>query len=151
VIFALDSNIILYAEGINDEKRRDLANRLIISIGVSNLLIPMQVLGETVRAFVKQMPLKKHEAVARLAPWFNSLKTQDTTRAVFEEAMTLVRHHHFQVWDAIVLSAAKAGGASVLFSEDMQDGFYWDDIVILNPFSSTPHALVKQLLANPMQ
>jgi predicted nucleic acid-binding protein len=146
MIFALDSNIILYAEGVNDVARRDTAKQLILSVGIPNILVPLQALGETVQALTRILKLKKHEAVAMVSPWFDNLKTQETTRPVFRDAMALVTQHQFQFWDAIILSAAKAGGASILFSEDMQDGFSWEDITILNPFSLTPNPIVSQLL-----
>jgi predicted nucleic acid-binding protein len=149
--FALDSNVVLYAEGLNDVFRRDVANRLVTSVGISNVLLPLQALGEAVNVLTKRLRLKKADAVAMLTPWLNGVATQDTTRAVFEDAMKLVAQHQFQVWDAIILAAAKAGGASVLFSEDMQDGFLWDDVLILNPFSSAPNPIVLELFANPLQ
>jgi predicted nucleic acid-binding protein len=148
MIFALDSNIILYVEGVNDVARQETAKRLILSAGIPNILVPLQALGETVRTLTRRLQLKKHEAIAMVSPWFENLKTQDTTRAVFRDATTLVAQYQFQFWDAIILSAAKAGGASILFSEDMQDGFIWDDVTILNPFSLNPNPIVTHLLSN---
>ena len=54
--------------------------------------------------------------------------------------------HGFQAWDAIVLAAASAGGASVLLSEDMQDGFKWRGVAIANPFVEKPSPIVQRIL-----
>lgn len=143
---ALDTNVILYAEGVNDENRRDLALRLINAIGTSNLVVPLQVLGETLNRLTRGTHMKKAEAVARLAPWFENIRTQDTDRTVFEGARDLVAKHHFQIWDAIILSAASAGGASILLSEDMHDGFRWRETIVVNPFTPYPPAIVRVLL-----
>jgi predicted nucleic acid-binding protein len=151
MIFAIDSNIILYAEGVNDHARRDLANGLVNAVGRSNLLIPLQAIGECIRALTRRLPLNKLQAIAMVTPWFRDIKTQDTNRAVLEDAMILTSQHQFQFWDAVIFAAAKAGGASVLFSEDMQDGFTWHDVTILNPFSSTPNPLVTHLLNASLQ
>jgi predicted nucleic acid-binding protein len=146
MIFALDSNIILYAEGINDAERQDIANRLVMAVGIRNLVVPLQALGEMAFSIERRLKVKKEVALAMVLPWFDNLRTQETTRTVFQDAMNLTSNHQFQFWDAIILSAAKVGGASVLFSEDMQHGFFWEGVTILNPFSKTPNPIVLELL-----
>jgi predicted nucleic acid-binding protein len=145
---ALDTNVILYAEGLNDSGRRDLAHRLIAAIGPSNLVIPIQALGETLSRLTKGAHMTKADAALRVAPWFHSLRTQDTNRSVFDGASELVSKHMFQTWDAVILAAAWAGGASLLLSEDMQDGFRWRETVIANPFTPDPHPIIQMLLGN---
>ena len=54
--------------------------------------------------------------------------------------------NQFQVWDAVIMASAAASGARVLFSEDMQDGFLWHDVTILNPFAANPDLIVRELL-----
>src|SRR5689334_16123580 len=103
---ALDTNVILYAEGINDDRRRDLAHRLITTIGPRNLVVPLQALGETLNRMTKGGHMTKAEAAMRVAPWFHSLDTQDTNRTVFEGASELISNHGFQVWDSMILAAA---------------------------------------------
>lgn len=146
--FALDSNVILYAEGLNDDRRRDLAHRLIRAIGPGNLVIPLQALGETVARLTKGTRKSKTEAAMQVAPWFHSLKTQDTNRAVFADAGELISKHKLQFWDAVILAAASAGGASVLLSEDMHDGFHWRGTVVVNPFAPNPPPIIQMLLDN---
>jgi predicted nucleic acid-binding protein len=68
---------------------------------------------------------------------------QETTQNVFETALDIMSRHGFQMWDSIILSAAAASGASVLLSEDMQSGFRWRDVTIVNPFLFSPNELVE--------
>jgi predicted nucleic acid-binding protein len=49
-------------------------------------------------------------------------------------AIDLHRLHGFSFWDALILRAAKQGGCSVLFSEDMQDAREINGLQIVNPF-----------------
>ena len=53
MLIALDSNILIYAEGINDERRRLLATLLLDAIGPGNLVLPLQAAGEVFRALLK--------------------------------------------------------------------------------------------------
>jgi len=39
-------------------------------------------------------------------------------------------------WDALIIEAAVSGGASVLYTEDLQHGQTIDNLKILNPFQS---------------
>lgn len=143
---ALDTNVILHAEGLNDDKRRDLAHRLIRTIGPRNLVVPLQALGEMLSRLTRGGLMTKTAAAKRVAPWFHSLDTQDTNRTVFEGASELVSDHDFQIWDSLILAAASASGASLLLSEDMQDGFRWRETVIVNPFTPNPSPVVQMLL-----
>jgi predicted nucleic acid-binding protein len=57
--------------------------------------------------------------------------------SAFRQATSLVEHHEFQVWDAVILAASAEAGAAVLLSEDMQHGFHWSGVTIVNPFVLT--------------
>ncbi|HWB99103.1 MAG TPA: hypothetical protein VG672_20485, partial [Bryobacteraceae bacterium] len=54
--------------------------------------------------------------------------------------------HHFGIWDAVILSAASQAGCRLLLSEDLQDGFTWGGVTVVNPFASPRHALLEALL-----
>jgi predicted nucleic acid-binding protein len=150
VRYALDTNIILYAEGMNDGLRQEIADRLIAAVGVPQLLVPLQAIGEAITALMRKRKLSAHRAAAMIAPWFHGARTQETTRKVIEGAIELATLHKFQFWDAVIVSAAVEGQADVLFSEDMQDGFNWRGTVILNPFASKPDFIVQTLLTHKL-
>jgi predicted nucleic acid-binding protein len=59
--------------------------------------------------------------------------------------MDLMLDHGLAVWDAIILATAAEAGCRVLLSEDMQDGFTWGGVTIVNPFASPPHPLLDDL------
>jgi len=42
----------------------------------------------------------------------------------------------FSFWDALIIEAAISGGASILYTEDLQHGQIIDNLKILNPFQS---------------
>ncbi len=51
------------------------------------------------------------------------------------------------IWDAVILSAAADARCRLLLSEDLQDGFTWRGVTVVNPFASSPHRLLAALLA----
>ena len=61
-------------------------------------------------------------------------------------AADLATDHQLGIWDAVILSAASQAGCRLLLSEDLQEGFTWGGVTVVNPFSSPQHALLHALL-----
>lgn len=145
--YAFDSNFMAYAEGVDDRKRQELAAGLVKAIDTRQIVVPLQAAGELLRVLIRKLKLDPQEAAARVAVWLR-YPTQDTNRRVVEDAMEIVSLHALQVWDAVILAAADVAGASVLLSEDMQDGFKWRGVTIANPFAANPSRAIVKIL-NP--
>ncbi len=58
-----------------------------------------------------------------------SPSAQDVLLAIDESA-----RWHISFWDAMILVAARACSASVLWSEDLSDGQRYGDVLVRNPF-----------------
>lgn len=144
--FALDSNFILYCEGMHQDWRNKIALDLIAAMGGMPVIVSHQVLGETLNVMLRKMKLLKSLALAKISDWRDDYFVQETNASVFEEGLEILGQHNFQVWDAIVLAAASVSGASYLLSEDMQDGFRWRNTEIVNPFAKIPHPIIPALL-----
>ena len=52
------------------------------------------------------------------------------------DAIDIQERYNFSFWDAMIISAAVAGGADTLLSEDLTDGQVIDNVTISNPFAS---------------
>jgi len=50
-------------------------------------------------------------------------------------AIEIHRLHQISFWDAMIVHAARAGGAEVLYSEDLQVGRTWGGVTVVNPFA----------------
>ena len=61
-------------------------------------------------------------------------------------AIDLATDHQLGVWDAVILSAASQSGCRLLLSEDLQHGFTWGGVTVVDPFASSPHPLLLALL-----
>lgn len=144
--FALDSNIIVYAEGLNDIGRRDTAIQLALALGGLPVIIPVQVLGECLNVFIRKGKIQPTKALQMLDPWRDGYALQATTSAVLSEAFAIVQQRGLAVWDAIILAAAVCAHADTLFTDDLQDGFVWKSTTVVNPFLPYPAPIVRALL-----
>ena len=143
---ALDSSIIIYAEDMFTDQRRNVALELLATMPAESLVLPLQATGEALNWLVRKGKVPKILAVTRMARWLESYNSQATTLDVLDGAYELIADHDFQVWDAVILSASSEAGATILLSEDMQDGFRWRGVTIVNPFAATPHPLLLKIL-----
>ncbi len=144
--FALDSNIILYFEGVNDAARQRTAQFLVAEIEPTNLIVPIQALAECTSRLAKIPRWGRAKSCEHMRAWSNRFETQDTNKVVLARALTISGRHNMQIFDSIILAAATVAGVDVLLSEDMQDGFHYAGVTILNPFSVNPDPLIRSLL-----
>lgn len=129
------------------DPRREKTLALLELIPPNRIVIPMQSAGETLNWLVKKGKVPKTLASERIANWLELYLSQPTTLTVMIAARDLISNHDFQVWDSIILAAAAEASADILISEDMQDGFTWRGVTIVNPFLSEPSPLLQKLIS----
>jgi len=136
---ALDTNVLAYASGLRlvdaDEAKIATASILIGPIlAEGNLVLPAQVQAELHHLLRRKAGLTSLVASEMVAEYADVATTIPTDTAVLAEAFELTRIHRLQTYDAIILAAAAQGGCEVLYSEDMQHGFEWNGVLVVNPF-----------------
>jgi predicted nucleic acid-binding protein len=137
---AIDTNILLYTEGLliaDADKAKmaastDLMDRLYA--GDCQIVIPVQVLCELHNGLRRKLGLSPLEAAERVARLIRYCETEATTAEVFAAGIELAASHKLQTYDAIILAAASNAGCAVLYSEDMQHGFAWGGVKVINSF-----------------
>ncbi|MCC5804904.1 MAG: PIN domain-containing protein [Opitutales bacterium] len=55
--------------------------------------------------------------------------------ATMESAWAIRRRYGLRIYDALVVAAARQAGASLLYSEDLNDGQDYGGVRVVNPFS----------------
>lgn len=143
---AFDTNVLAYAEGVNDDGKRNIALELVRSLPQEAAVIPVQVLGELFNVLVRKAGRSRADARDALLAWRDTFATVETAPEVMLAAADLATDHSFGIWDAVVLAAASHGGCRLLLSEDLQDGFTWGGVTVANPFASPRHPLLESLL-----
>ncbi|TPL57200.1 PIN domain-containing protein [Mesorhizobium sp. B2-4-2] len=145
---ALDTNILAYAEGVNNVDKRDHVLELLGKVPQDAAIVPVQVLGELFNVLVRKAGRSRQEARDALLSWRDAFPVAGTTPEVMTMAVDLAADHRFGIWDAVILSAASQTGCRLLLSEDLQDGFTWGGVTVVNPFASPRHALLDAFLGS---
>lgn len=147
---ALDTNLLVYAEGFGDELRCGKALHLIEQLADQELILPAQALGELTRVLIgkaKRTPTVARDAVLG---WADSFAVADSTWPAFQAAFDLVTDHQLSMWDALILAVAAESHCRLLLSEDFHNGFTWRGVTVVDPFIAQQHPLLAHLL-KPLQ
>ncbi len=135
--YFIDTNVLVYANDSADVKKQATAIRLVTGgIRSGRGVISSQVLSEfwvTVTQKI-QVPLDREKAENELEN-FRAMRIisidYDTVRA----AVHLQKRHQLSYWDALILSTAQIAGCRCIYSEDLNQGHKYGDLVIVDPFS----------------
>ncbi|MFN3514792.1 MAG: PIN domain-containing protein [Phenylobacterium sp.] len=144
---ALDTNILAYAEGVNDAGRRDVVLDLLRRAPEDTVLIPVQALGELFNVLTRKAGRSKAEARLALLSWRDAYPLIDTSPEVMLAAADLASDHRLGIWDAVMVACASRAGCRLLLSEDMAEGFTWGGVSIADPFRSDRNELLTAFLA----
>lgn len=143
---ALDTNVLVYAEGLNGASKKRTAVQLIQTLVPDETFIPVQVLAELLTVLVRKARLTPREATSSVIGWGDAFPLIDTSPAVLLSALDLVAAPQLSTWDATILAAAADAGCRLLLSEDLHEGFTWSGVTVVNPFAGTPHPLLVRLM-----
>lgn len=146
MIAALDTNVVAYAEGANDAARQAMAIELLSALPASRVVLPVQVLGELFRVLTRKAGRSSVEARSAILSWRSAATIRDTTATALLSAMDLAADLRLTIWDALILSVAAEGNCDMLLSEDLQPGFVWRGVTVVDPFAAPRHPLLAALL-----
>lgn len=143
---ALDTNVLAYAEGVGDRAKKKAALEILERLPLSSVVIPVQVLGELFRVLVRKRGMKPADARHAILYWRNAFSNlSDTSAEVLLAAVDLAQEQ-VSIWDAVILCAAAESGCQLLLSEDLQHGFVYKGVTVVNPFREPRHALLEAML-----
>lgn len=143
---ALDTNVLVYAEGFGDTARVGASRVLLERLAEADVLIPVQCLGELFRVLTARAGRSNQQAQEAVLSWMDSYELVESTADAWRGAMDLCVAHQLASWDALVLNAAAEGGARLLLTEDLHPGFSWRGVRVVNPFADAVDPLLAQLL-----
>lgn len=146
---ALDTNVLAYAEGVNGDAMKRRALALLERLPPEATLIPVQALGELFTVLVRKARRSRAEAGAAMLTWGDAFPLIETSHDVLLAASDLAAAHQLSLWDAVILSAAADGRCRLLLSEDLQNGFVWRGVTVVDPFEASPHPLLEAFLKPP--
>ncbi len=142
---ALDTNVLVYAEGLNGEDKKATALDLIRRLPNGNAVVSAQVLGELFSVLIRKSQKSTNEARAAVLRWHDAFPVSPISAATVLSAVDLAIDHRLGIWDAVILSASADADCRVLLTEDLHEGFTWRGVTVINPFASRPHPLMAAL------
>ncbi|HEV8208608.1 MAG TPA: PIN domain-containing protein [Vicinamibacterales bacterium] len=148
MLVALDTNVLLYAAGLDGEAMQRRALAIVDRLVPESTLVPVQVLGELYAALMRKGGRSRTQARDAVLRWGDTFPVIETSSSVQLMAMELSVNHQLAPWDAVILSAAADANCRLLLSEDLQDGFTWSGVTVANPFSAKRHALLDAMLSS---
>lgn len=103
---ALDTNVLVDAEGFGDQVRIRKSRSLLAALADADVVIPLQCLGELFRVLTGKAGRSPAEARDAVLSWMDSCPVVDSTAQALAGAMDLCVDHQLGSWDALVLSVA---------------------------------------------
>lgn len=143
---AVDTNILVYAEGHGDLDRCTRANALMVGLADRPVVLPVQVLCELVRVLHGRYRQPMDEVQVVVERWTGLHGSADSTGPALEQALTAAAEHQLPIWDALILAVAAEQRCTVLLSEDFLHGFAWRGVTVVNPFVEPVHPRLAKLL-----
>lgn len=130
-----DSNILVYYVDTRDARKQAVAERLVDSAlnGDFLCLISVQTLTEFVNVALNKIRLPQ-EIVEQYLGVFSELPSIAPDAKLVKRGLEIKRLYQIQFYDAMMIAAAERAGASVIYSEDLNDGQVYCGVRANNPF-----------------
>jgi len=143
---ALDTNLLIYAIGVNDAHKQDLILDLLAEIPPYDVVLSVQVLAEFYRVCTGKAGFSPQEAAILTRSWRQRHTIVGTFEHILDRSIDLALRHHLTIWDSIVVASSVEAKCKLLLSEDMHHGFTWSGVTIVNPFTDPMHPLLELAL-----
>ncbi len=125
----VDSNVILYLLS-GDANKANKAEEIVAAGG----MISVQVLNEVTSVCHKKLKMDWAEIEAVLEAIKANLEVVPLTEKTHALAVEICKHNQLSFYDAHICAAAIGAGATILLTEDMQNGLMIEGMAIRNPF-----------------
>lgn len=131
-----DTNVVVYLFDADTPPKQKIARELLRRTAVEGgVLLSTQVLQEfyvaVTRKLAEPLPSENAERAVRDLARFPLVQIDALLVLAGIEAS---RQLGFSFWDALIVQAAIQGGASVLYTEDLQHGQVIEGLCVTNPF-----------------
>lgn len=131
-----DTNVLVCAFDAGEPGKRKRAARLLSeSAAAGAVVVSAQVLQEFYVTVTRKLELPlPPDAALRAVTELANFPVVPSESTLVLAAIGTHRKHAISFWDALIVEAARIGGATVLYSEDLQSGQSFGSVTISNPF-----------------
>lgn len=137
VVTFVDTNVLVYAHDRSDARKQEVAQTILDRLWADRTgTLSTQILQElyvvaTSRQKLAMSPRDARDLVEAYAEW----PVVRIEPALILTASHLAETRRISFWDALVVEAARVAGATLLLTEDLQDGTWFDEVRVENPFA----------------
>lgn len=132
----VDTKVLVYAHDRHAGCKQQVAARLLEVLWEGRKgRLSAQVLSELHAVLLQKFGLTM-EDVAALGKAYRVWCTVDTSPALIEQGIDLMKRHQLAFFDSLIVAAVIASGSRLLLSEDFNAGQACDGIRALNPFGA---------------
>lgn len=133
----IDTNVFVYQFDDRDPAKRNRARMLIrASLDQGDGICSTQVVNEFCNLALRRfaVPLTPAQCTMYVDTVLAPLCTVGWSQALVREALRMVERWQASWYDALIIAGASEGGASILYSEDLQHGMQYGTVRVRNPF-----------------
>jgi predicted nucleic acid-binding protein len=128
---AIDTNILLYALDDFYPEKQSISIHLI----ADKPLFCSQNLSEFINVCLRRWKFPKAKVAELIKTYIQQGTYVPVSKQMMVTSIDLMNKYDFQLFDAIIISAALESGCSILYSEDMHHGqLIEQQLKIMNPF-----------------
>lgn len=130
----VDTNVWLYAfiagqDPVKHQQAIELIN------AISQIMLSTQVINEVCVNLLRKEQRPEQDIRDVIDDFYALYQVIEFDQMQLLQASELRERYNLSFWDSLIVSSALASGASVLYSEDMQDGFVVEGrLQVINPF-----------------
>ncbi len=133
----IDSNVFVYLFDETDERKRDVAGRIVDSaLQTHSASISFQVVQETLNVVTRKLPTPMTAEGAKrfLQQVLVPLWRVSPSSMLYDRALDVQARYRYSLYDSLIVASALDAGCTRLYSEDLQDGQRIEGLTIENPF-----------------
>ena len=133
----VDTNVFVYRHDSSDPLKQSRAEQWItLLVRHHSGRLSFQVLQELYTTLTRRRlnfdRSQAREIVKLLTEW----RPVAVNRELLDRAWLLESRHLLSWWDALIVAAAQTCGCEVLLTEDLQHGYEFDEVRVIDPFAS---------------
>lgn len=131
----LDTNVLVYAYGQGDLRKRRTARDLVRRALAGDILVSTQVLAEFAATLLHKVePAARPEDVAAVLDALGPIRVVVPDSDIVRRALDVRAAYGVHFYDGMIVAAAERGGCERIWSEDLNAGQKYFGIVVENPF-----------------
>ena len=134
--WTLDTNILVYATAPDAPAHKQEKAQVLLAklLSDSDATLPGQVLSEYLSVVLRKKTAPKALATEIVNTWSQLARVLGVSASSYLQAWQLVKTHHYQMWDALIVAVCAEHGIKTLYTEDLGSLKRPLGVQVINPF-----------------